>query len=64
MTGNILCLLEWQTTFLFHIANKGSPFQLGRGKTENSLSAGTECVAMREGTKQEMLGNWRNHGGC
>ena len=45
-----------------NVLNKGSLFQLGRGKTENSLSAGTECVAMREGATQEMIGNWRKHG--
>ena len=45
-----------------HVLNKGSLFQLGRGKTENSLSAGTECVAIREGAMQEMIGNWRKHG--
>ena len=45
-----------------HVLNKGSPFQLGRGKIENSLSAGTECVATREETMQEMIGNWRKHG--
>ena len=52
----------WHSKTQTHVLNKESPFQLGRGKIENSLSAGTECVATREGTTQEMIGNWRKHG--